>query len=119
MHAPLLTPEPKADNPASSPVERTELSIFSVSREKSAGLFQEIEEFLYGKAGVFENALQRPAVNFAVIGNNQGDLSGGMEKFDVAAALANLDVTGAQESVDDFIAGEKRRLHIARFKTVL
>ncbi len=105
------------DNLASSPLDSVRKAPGASSTvedqakrndEERAFLFEELYKLFDGDAGILKNALQRPAVNFAVIGNNQGDLFSGMEKFDVAATLANFDVTGAQEGVDDFIAGLKK-----------
>ena len=86
--------------------------------EERSSLFEELYKFFDGDAGILKNALQRPAVNFTVVGNNQSDLFSGKEKFDMAAALPDFDVSSPQKGMDDFIAGEQGRFHIVRLKTL-
>ena len=60
------------------------------------GLFTQFKEFFYRYAGILKDALQRPAVNFSMIGDNQGNLIGGIEDLNMAAALSGPVVSGAQ-----------------------
>ncbi len=69
------------------------------------------DEFLRRDSGVAQNTLQRPAIKFLVIGNNERGFGSGVPQFDMAAALADFDVTKPFESSDGFPTGDERRFH--------
>ena len=83
-------------------------------------LFEKFKEFFYRQFRVFKDAFKRPTVKFSMVGNNQRDLLDGVKEFNVAAALSDFNVSGAQKSTNDFIPGKQGRLHyyIARLKTL-
>lgn len=85
---------------------------------RRTGLFEKFYKFLYREFCIFKDALKGPAVDFSVVRDNQCDLLGRVKEFDVTTALVNFCISGAQEGVNNFIAGKKRRLHIAKLNTL-